>query len=68
MQLYSIKLYIGITTSIALALSIYVLFISLMQSVNGAQLLNINTLLLLPSNAGTAVADTIHLRTIDASL
>ena len=39
-----------------------------MQSVNGAQLLNINTLLLLPSNAGTAVADTIPLRTIDASL
>ena len=39
-----------------------------MQSVNGAQFLNINTLLLLPSNAGTAVADTIPLTTTDASL
>ena len=65
---YILSNYIGITTSIALALSIYGLFISLMQSVNGGQFLNINTLLLLPSNAGTAVADTIPLRTIDASL
>ena len=31
----------GITTLRSLALSIYALFISLMQSVNGAQLLNI---------------------------
>ena len=33
----------------SLALSIYVLFLSLMQSVNGAQFLNINFLLLLLS-------------------
>ena len=33
------KLYINITTSVYLALIICILFISLMQSVNGAQLL-----------------------------
>ena len=37
---YSIKLYIDITISISFALSICVLFISLMQLVNGAQFLN----------------------------
>ena len=44
MPLYSIKLYIGITASMSLALSICVLFISLMQPVNGAQFLNTTTL------------------------
>ena len=38
------KLYIGIITSISLALSISVLFISLLQLVNGAQFLNITPL------------------------
>ena len=42
--LYSIKLYIGIITSICLALSVCVLFISLMQSVNGTQFLNTTSL------------------------
>ena len=40
----SIKLYIGITLSISLALSICVLFILFMQSVNGGQLSNITSL------------------------
>ena len=44
--LYIIKLYIGITRSIYFALSVWVLFISLMQSVNGADFLNINPLFL----------------------
>ena len=44
---YFIKLYIDITTSMYLALCICVLFISFMQSVNGAQVLNITSLLLL---------------------
>ena len=39
------RLYIGITTSMSLALSICVLFISLLQSVNEAQLLNRTSLL-----------------------
>ena len=38
--MYSIKLYIGITISISLALSSCVLLTSLMQLVNGAQFLN----------------------------
>ena len=41
------KLYIGITTSMSLALSTCVLSISLMQSVNEAQFLNITFLLIL---------------------
>ena len=49
------KLYISITTSISLALSICVLFISLMQSVNGAQFLNISSFSLLPRPAADAV-------------
>ena len=46
LSMYSSKLYIGITTSKSFALSICVLFILLMQSVNGAQFLNIASLLL----------------------
>ena len=57
-MLYSIKLYIGITISTSLALSICVLFISLMQSVNGAQLLNITFLLAL-FGAATVVSATV---------
>ena len=45
--LYSIELYIGITTTMCLALSICVFFILLMESVNGAQVLNITSLSLL---------------------
>ena len=48
LALYSIKLYIGITISIYLALPISVLFISLLQLINGAKYLNI-THLSLPS-------------------
>ena len=44
--IYSIKLYIGITTSIYFSLSISVLFISLMQSVNGTQFLSSSPLFL----------------------
>ena len=50
------KLYIGITTSMPLALSTCVLFILLMQSVNGAQFLNTTFLLLLFSFASWATA------------
>ena len=45
--LYSIKLYIGITTWVFLALSTCELFVSFMESVNGVQFLNIKFLLLL---------------------
>ena len=44
--MYSIKLYIGITTSISFALSIWVLLILFMHAVNGAQFLNITPLFL----------------------
>ena len=47
MSLYYIKLCIGITTSVSLTLSNCVLFISLMQLVNGTQVLNITFLFLL---------------------
>ena len=43
--LYFIKLYIDITTSIYLAILLCALFISLMQSVKGAQFLNVITFL-----------------------
>ena len=48
------KLYIGITTSMSLALSICVLLISLMQLVNGAQFLNTTCMLLFPPLAADA--------------
>ena len=47
LSLYSIKLYVGITKSVSWASSTYILFILLMQLVNGAQFLNINFLLVL---------------------
>ena len=40
LPLYSIKLYINIILPMSLALSVYVLFISRMESVNGIQFLN----------------------------
>ena len=47
LSLYSIKLYIEITTSMSLALSISVLFFLFMQPLFAAQFLNINCLSLL---------------------
>ena len=46
------KLYIDITTSMSSSLSISVLFISLVQSVNGIQFLNTNSLSLLSRFSG----------------
>ena len=54
MPLYCIKLCIGITTSMSLALSTCILFISLMQSVNGAQFVNIMFLSILFAAANVA--------------
>ena len=65
---YSIKLYIGITTLMSLALSICVLFISLMQLVNGAQFLNTNCILLFPPPAGDAATVLVPLTSIYKSL
>ena len=48
------KLYNGITISISLALSICVLFIWLIQLINGAQFLNITILLALFASASAA--------------
>ena len=44
--MYSIRLYIDITTSRSFALSVWILFLLLMQSVNGAQFLNVICLFL----------------------
>ena len=52
---YSIKLYIAITMSIYCALSISVLFILLLQLVNGAQFLNITFSLVLVGAAAVPV-------------
>ena len=52
----------------SLALSICVMFISLMQLVNGAQFLNITYLSLLPSAAVTTATDLVPLISIYASL
>ena len=52
--LYSIKVYINIIISIPLALTISTLFISLLQSVNSAQFLNITFLLALFASASAA--------------
>ena len=68
-MVYSIKLYIGITTSMSLALSICVLFISLMQSVNGAQFLNTTSLFpLFGLSLACAAIYIVPLTGIDASL
>ena len=71
LSLYPIKLYIGITISMSLVLSVCALFISLMQSVNGAQFLNIKSSLLLFGFAAggcTASIDIFPLKTKYASL
>ena len=68
---YSIKLYIDIITSVSLALSACVLFISLMQSVNGAQFLNMTFLLVLFAAAPATelpATDIVPLKSIYASL
>ena len=57
---YILRLSICITFSIFWALSTCVLFISVMQSVNGVQFLNINFLLVLFSTApATVVFETV---------
>ena len=63
-------LYVGITISISLALSTWVLFILLMHSVNGAQFLNDFLLVLLASASAAAVVLTVifPLTTIYGSL
>ena len=52
----------------SLALSICALFISLMQSVNEAQFLNITYLSLLPPTAAPAATDIVPLTSIYVSL
>ena len=59
LSLYSIKLYIGITMSICLGLSICVLFISLMELVNKAQFLVIILFVLFASAPTDAVFRTV---------
>ena len=57
-----------ITTSMSLALSICVLFISLMQLVNGAQFLNTIYVLLHPPPGANAATAIVPLNSIYASL
>ena len=66
-MLYSIKLYIGITTSMYLAMSICELFILLIKVVNGAQLLNTTFIPLLPPPADTSATVIVPLTSIYAS-
>ena len=60
------QLYIGIAASMSLVLSIYVLFISLMQSVNGAQFLQTSFLRKRSGSAGasTRAIDIVPLTSI----
>ena len=50
---------LGITISLSLALFTCMLFISLMESVNGKQFLNIPFLSLLPPPGGNVIAATV---------
>ena len=60
LSLYSIKLYIyGITTPMSLELSICVLLISFMQSVNGAQFSNITPLLFSSCRVAVSICTSI---------
>ena len=60
MSQYSIRLYIGITTSISLASSTCVLLISSMHLINGAQFLNLTFLLgLFAAASAAAVLETL---------
>ena len=52
---------IGTTTSMSLALSIFVFFISLMHSVDEAQCLNTTSLLLLPALVFVAATDIVYM-------
>ena len=52
----------------SLALSVCVLFISLMQSVNGAQFLNTTCILLFPQPAANSASLIVPLASIYASL
>ena len=56
---YSIKLYIGNTISTSLALSICMLFISLMHLINGTQFLNSTFIFLLFGAASVPVLLTV---------
>ena len=59
LSLYSVKLYIGITMSMPLPLSICVLFLSLTQLVNGVQFLVIIFFLLFAAAPAAAVFGTV---------
>ena len=67
-MLYSIKLYIYITTSTYLALPISVLFISFMQLVNEAQFLSTTYILLFPPPVATSANVIVPLTSIYGSL
>ena len=62
------KSYICITTLMSLALSICVLFISLMQLLNGAQLLNTTCLLLFSPPAANVATIVVPLTNMYTSL
>ena len=70
LNLYSIKFYIGITISIFWALSTCVLFVSLMQLVNGAQFSNTYLLVLFAAASSAAMFRTaiVPLKCMYASL
>ena len=59
LSLYSIKWYIGITMSISLGLSIFVLFISHMELVNKAQFLVVIFFLLFAATPAAVVLRTV---------
>ena len=65
---FSIKFYIGIITSTSLALSICGLFISCMQSVNGAHILNPTAILLFPLPADNATTVIVPPKSIYPSI
>ena len=52
----------------SLAFSIYVLFVSLIQQINGAEFLNITSLLLLRQSFATTATGIVPLTSIYASL
>ena len=63
-----LKLHTGISTPLSLALSTCVLFISLMQSVNEEQFLNVAFLPLFPPPAAISVTALVPLTSIYQSL
>ena len=66
--LYSIKLCIDISVSMSLILSTCVLFILLIQPVNGSQFLNVTFLLLLLPPTGNVATVIVPVTGIHASL